>query len=413
MKVSSNSPKLIFEEKKAIKLFLWLFYVLFFTYDIYFYNILPKYTDYGGSKIPNGGLGIWIYILILCLLPVSIYYIKKGNPYFVKYFILFSFIFIDVIDNIIKYFGTTTIFASGNIVELLFVFFSPVFVNKKYFWTVTLGIIGKYMLLGIVLHDPDVLPPIVITVILSAIASILLTRFFSYINSLTSVYEELHQKEKLVVIGQMAAAIGHEIRNPLSSLKGFTQLQQERNPNGNNFYPIMIQEIDRINSIVNDLMYLGKPRDIKFEKASIEEIIAYTLSITQQQVDREGVTVETIIAGPLPPIDCEEKQLKQVFINLIKNAIEAMPNGGQIRIKVEVSAEGKLSISIEDEGYGISEENIANLVEPFFTTKKDGTGLGLMVTSQIIKDHNGELKIDSNIGKGTKVHVTLPLTQKI
>jgi signal transduction histidine kinase len=223
------------------------------------------------------------------------------------------------------------------------------------------------------------------------------------------VYEELRQKEKLAVIGQMAAAIGHEIRNPLSSLKGFTQLQQERYPNTNDFYPIMIQEIDRINSIVNDLMYIGKPRVIKFEKASIEEIIAYTLSITQQQAERQNVTVETIMAGPLPPLDCDEKQLKQVFINLIKNAIEAMPEGGRIEIRVKVIEKHKMSVSIQDEGDGIPAENLLNLGEPFFTTKTDGTGLGLMVTNQIIKDHLGDFNIQSDFGKGTKVEVMLPI----
>lgn len=292
MNDSNISPKLIFEEKKAIKLFLWLFYTCFITYDILWYFILPKYTEYGGSKFYNNGLGLWLYIIIVCLLPVSIYFVKKDNPYFVKYFILLSFIVIDVIDNLLKYYGTTLNFKSGNIVELLFIFFSPIFVNKKYFWTVSLGIVGKYIFIGIILQDTNVLPPTVVIVILSAIASILLIRFYSYINSLNSVHEELRQKEKLAVVGQMAAAIGHEIRNPLSSLKGFTQLQQERYPDSNEFYPIMIQEIDRINSIVNDLMYLGKPKGIKFEKVSIEELIAYTLSITQQQTERQNVTVE-------------------------------------------------------------------------------------------------------------------------
>jgi signal transduction histidine kinase len=228
---------------------------------------------------------------------------------------------------------------------------------------------------------------------------------------LTTVHEELRQKEKLAVIGQMAAAIAHEIRNPLSSLRGFTQLQQERYPNTNDYYPIMIQEIDRINSIVNDLMYIGKPRVIKFEKASIEEIIAYTLSITQQQAERQGVTVETIMAGPLQPLNCDEKQLKQVFINLIKNAIESMPEGGRIEIRVKVLEKHKMSVSIQDEGGGIADENILNLGEPFFTTKTDGTGLGLMVTNQIIKDHKGELKIESSIDKGTRVIVSLPILQ--
>ncbi|WP_066251158.1 ATP-binding protein [Neobacillus drentensis] len=413
MKDKHNTKlKLIFEEKRAINLFLWLFYSFFIIFDIFYYYVLPKYTSYGQMGIPKEGLNYWQFILVFSMLPISIYKIKKGNPYPVKYFLLVSYILIDVIDNLMIYFGNSTKFASGNIVELVLIFFSPVFVNKKYFWSVSLGIIGKYIFLGVVLKTTDVLPPTVITAILSAIAYILLIRFYSYINTLTSVYEELRQKEKLAVIGRMSAAIGHEIRNPLSSLRGFTQLQQERYPNTNDFYPIMIQEIDRINSIVNDLMYIGKPRVIHYEKASIEEIIAYTLSITQQQAERQGVTVETIMAGPLPPFDCDEKQLKQVFINLIKNAIEAMTEGGKIEIRVKVIEKDKMSVSILDEGGGIADENILNLGEPFFTTKKDGTGLGLMVTNQIIKDHLGELNIDSILEKGTRIEVVLPIKHK-
>ncbi|MEH7749449.1 ATP-binding protein, partial [Neobacillus drentensis] len=340
-----------------------------------------------------------------------IYFIKKGNPYVVKYIYIIGYISIDMVDSLMTYLGSTASFGSGNIVEVLFLLFCPIFVNKNYFWVVSLGMIGKEILLGVILQDLNVLVPTVIYIILSLIAYILLIRFHSYIQTLTTVYEELRQKEKLAVVGQMAAAIGHEIRNPLSSLRGFTQLQQERYPNTNEYYPIMIQEIDRINTIVNDLMYIGKPRVIKFEKASIEEVVAYTLSITQQQAERQGVTVETIMAGPLPPIECDEKQLKQVFINLIKNAIEAMPEGGRIEIRVQVIEKQKMVVSIQDEGSGIKDENILNLGEPFFTTKADGTGLGLMVTNQIIKDHNGELNIDSKINKGTRVIVSLPILQ--
>ena len=209
------------------------------------------------------------------------------------------------------------------------------------------------------------------------VSYVFLIRFISYVKAINSMNDELRQKEKLAVIGQMAAAIGHEIRNPLASLKGFTQLQQERYPNTNDFYPIMIQEIDRINSIANDLMYLGKPKSTQFKKVNIEEIIAYTLSITQQQAERQQVTIETIMEGPLPPIDCDDKQLKQVFINLIKNAIEAMPDGGKIRINIKVLEGKRMLISVQDEGCGIEDENILNIGEPFFTTKKDGNGLGL------------------------------------
>jgi signal transduction histidine kinase len=160
-------------------------------------------------------------------------------------------------------------------------------------------------------------------------------------------------------------------------------------------------------------MYLGKPKEIKFEKARIEEIIAYTLSITQHQAERQTVTVETVMAGPLPPLECDSNQLKQVFLNLIKNAIESMrERGGRIKIIVKVVEGNNMFISIEDEGCGISDEDILNLGEPFYTTKKDGTGLGLMVTNQIIKDHLGKLKIYSDLDKGTRVEVVLPITHK-
>jgi signal transduction histidine kinase len=411
MKESISSPKLIFEERKAIILFLWLFNLIFFSWDIFYYYISP-YTKGEAVVFPRDGLGLWMYILFLGVLSVAIYFIKREKIYIVKYLYIYSFLCIDLIDNLMRYLGTTKHFASGNIVELLFILFSPIFVNKKYFWTISIGMIGKEILLGLILQDLIVLFPIISYLILSSIAYILLIRFYSYIKSMTNVYEELHQKEKLAVIGQMAAAIGHEIRNPLSSLKGFTQLQQERYPNTNDYYPIMIQEIDRINSIVADLMYLGKPRNMHFDKESIEGIIAYTLSITRQQAESQGVMVETFMEGPLPPLDCDGKQLKQVFINLIKNAIEAMNEGGKIKINIRILKDQEMFISIEDEGCGIADGNINSLGEPFFTTKKDGTGLGLMVTNQIIKDHKGRLNIQSKHENGTKVEVVLPISQK-
>lgn len=411
MKIGADNHRLFAEERKAVMLFLWLFNLLFYIWDVYYYYIRVFIGGRDGES--RDGIGPSIYILMLIPLLVTIYQLKKGNIYVIKYIYLAAFLIIDFIDNLVRYIGTNHHFATGNIVEVLCIIFAPIFVNKKYFWSTSIGIIGKYILFIIILQDMYIVFPILLYLIISAIALIVLTRFYSYIHSLTNAYEELKNKEKLAVIGQMAAAIGHEIRNPLAALKGFTQFQKENSPNSNNYYPIMIEEIDRINSIVDDLMYIGKPKKIKFEKASIEEIIAYTLSITQQQAKRQEVTVETIMAGPLPPLDCDEKQLKQVFINLIKNAIESMPEGGRVQIHVKViEKQQRLSISIQDEGIGIADENILNLGEPFFTTKKDGTGLGLMVTNQIINDHFGEINIQSLLNKGTKVEVILPILNK-
>jgi signal transduction histidine kinase len=412
MKEGINKPKLIFEERKAIKLFLWLFNLVYISFEIFYYYYSPTYSFINQKGILDDGLGLWEYFLIFALIPLSIYFIKKGNPFIVKYIYIFGYVLIELINDFITYVGTAKPFASGNIVEVVIILFAPIFVNKKYFWTVSLGLIGKDFILWIILQDIHALGPVLIYCILSAIAYILLARFYSYIKSLSLMYEDLNQKEKLATIGQMAAAVGHEIRNPLSSLKGFTQLQNERYPNTNDFYPIMIQEIDRINMIVNDLMYLGKPKEIHLGKESIEGIIAYTLSLTRQLAENQAVTIETLMEGPLPPLECDSKQLKQVFINLIKNAIEAMPGGGNIKIIVKVINGQKMSISIEDDGIGIEEDKIKNIGKPFYTTKSDGTGLGLMVTNQIIKDHNGSFNIQSRQEDGTRVEVILPISQK-
>ncbi|AIM17124.1 hypothetical protein HW35_13455 [Bacillus sp. X1(2014)] len=411
MKSESIIGKLLFEERRANTLFLWLFYILFLVFDLLWYIVLPRFSRFGDKEFLQTGLGYCVFVFMFILLVFTYKLNKNGNPYKVKYILFISYILIDVTDNVLRYFGTTLQFAAGNIVELLFVFMSPIFVNKRYFWTVSLGVIGKYILLGIILHTADVLAPIIILSVLAAIAFILLKRFNSYVNSLTSVHEELRQKERLAIIGQMSAAIGHEIRNPMASLKGFIQLQREQYPNTNDYYSIMIQEIDRIDSIIDDLLYIGKPRVIQFNKGNIKEIIDYTISLVKQQDEENRIVFETKIEDTIPEIDCVEKRLKQVLINLIKNAIEAMPKGGRITISAGVLDRTKVWLSIEDEGDGIKEENIANISVPFFTTKKNGTGLGLMVSEQIIKDHNGSIKFESTEKKGTKVIVELPIVQ--
>ncbi|MDP4170909.1 MAG: histidine kinase dimerization/phospho-acceptor domain-containing protein, partial [Bacillota bacterium] len=319
--------KLVTQETKTTKLFLILFYLLFLSFDAFYYFLYPLLK---GKKqgIPNEGLGIWLYVIVIGLLPIGMYFLKNQKPFIVKYIYLFGYLGTDIIHDLMIYLNSEKPFQAGNIVEILFVLFTPIFVNRKYFWIASSTLIGKYILLGILLRDSHVLLPILIFLVFTAIAFVILNRFFSYIRSLTSIHEEFRQNEKLAVIGQMATAIGHEIRNPLASLRGFSQLQLERNPTTSEFYPIMIQEIDRINIIVNDLMYVGKPKALKFKKENIEEIIAYTLSISKHQAEQQGVIVETIMEGPLPPIECDGHQLKQVFINLFKNAIESMPDGG-------------------------------------------------------------------------------------
>ncbi|MFP7297167.1 ATP-binding protein [Neobacillus niacini] len=226
--------------------------------------------------------------------------------------------------------------------------------------------------------------------------------------------EQLLQKsEKLALLGQMAAGIAHEIRNPLTSIKGFIQLfktEQHRLE----YYDIVLSELDRINDIVGEFLVLAKPTAAVFAEKDVKELIKDVVTLINTQSILNNVQIFVEFESDLPKISCEENQLKQVLLNLLKNSIEAMPNGGNIDVKVKVRDEGKISIQIIDQGIGIPKERIPTLGEPFYTTKEKGTGLGLMTCYKIIESHNGELTIDSEVNKGTTIEISLPtITQRV
>lgn len=224
--------------------------------------------------------------------------------------------------------------------------------------------------------------------------------------------ERLLRSEKLSVIGQLAAGVAHEIRNPLTALKGFTQLLRSRYKDDSSYFDIMANELDRINLIVNEFMTLAKPHWTPFRQVEFGGILKSVLSVLETQATLLNVEIECRLEDRLPAVYCNENQLKQVFMNIIKNAIEAMPDGGRVTIQaMEVAyiVGPQLQICIQDEGPGMPEELIRRLGEPFVTTKEKGTGLGLMVSTRIIETHRGTLHIRRGKDLGTIVEITLPL----
>lgn len=217
----------------------------------------------------------------------------------------------------------------------------------------------------------------------------------------------LQKSEKLALLGQMAAGIAHEIRNPLTSIKGFIQLFRS-NHFQEEYADIVLAELDRINGIVGEFLVLAKPTVAVFVEQDIKALIRDVVTLINTQSIMNNVQVNVHFAENLPRISCEENQLKQVFLNLLKNAIEAMPKGGCIEIDVKEKEEGKILIQIIDQGNGIPEERIPSLGEPFYTTKEKGTGLGLMTCYQIIEGHKGELTFHSKVNEGTTVEIILP-----
>ncbi|WP_196220102.1 PAS domain S-box protein [Terrilactibacillus tamarindi] len=220
----------------------------------------------------------------------------------------------------------------------------------------------------------------------------------------------MKRSEKLTMAGELAAGIAHEIRNPLTSLKGFLQMMQYGYSVKQQYYNVMESELNRIEMILNELLLLAKPTVNKFQKENVMTLINHVTTLLGSVANMSNV--ELIIHPPKKElcINCDESQIKQVLINLIKNAIEVMPNGGKVTIDVKL-LEGFVMISVTDEGPGIPEAKIKNIGQPFFTTKEQGTGLGLAVSFNIIENHNGKVSIESEINKGTTFKISFPIVE--
>ncbi|WP_281884453.1 PAS domain-containing sensor histidine kinase [Paenibacillus sp. YYML68] len=225
--------------------------------------------------------------------------------------------------------------------------------------------------------------------------------------------ELLRNTEKLSVAGQLAAGIAHEIRNPLTSLKGFTQFMKTAAEYKDYYLDIMISELNRIEQIINELLMLAKPpQAATFENRPLSPIIEHVISLLESQSNLRNVEVHTSLHKTLPHVYCEENRLKQVFINVMKNAIEAMPNGGRIDISSELIEDRHLVLTFADNGPGIPPEVLQRLGEPFFTTKDSGSGLGLMISQKMIAEHGGHLDIQSELTVGTTVKIVLPIAHR-
>jgi PAS domain S-box-containing protein len=222
--------------------------------------------------------------------------------------------------------------------------------------------------------------------------------------------EMLMRTEKLSVIGELAAGVAHEIRNPLTSLRGFARLLKENNTINRDMYlDIIIDEIERINHIVNDFMVLAKPYVAEFKEKKILPIVMQVISLLESECHLNNIQIHLIYQESFDEVTvlCDQHQLKQVFLNLIKNGIEAMPKGGDIHVSLTIDEEN-VCIDIKDNGLGMSEQMIKRIGEPFYSTKEQGTGLGLMVSFNIIQNHKGTINVTSQPDQGTNFRIQLP-----
>ncbi|SOC15573.1 PAS domain S-box-containing protein [Ureibacillus xyleni] len=224
--------------------------------------------------------------------------------------------------------------------------------------------------------------------------------------------ELLRRSEKLSIVGQLASSIAHEIRNPLTSIKGFVQLfrTEVKNPL---FIETTLEEIDRIEEVIQEFLDFAQPQISKMEIIDVKMLLSQVLTLFSSQSKLQNIKIVEEYDQNLLTLCGDENQIKQVLLHILQNAVEAMPYGGMIKVQVNKHEANNMKISIVDNGSGISEERLKKIGEPFYSFKEKGTGLGLMISHKIVQEHGGFIEISSEMNKGTAVSVILPIKHSV
>jgi two-component system sensor histidine kinase HydH len=235
---------------------------------------------------------------------------------------------------------------------------------------------------------------------------------FKDLTEVRALHREIERDRRLASVGRLAAGVAHEIRNPLSSIKGFATYFKQRYqdvPEDQQTANIMIQEVDRLNRVVSQLLEFARPVRVSLKPASFTNLVADSVKLIQQQAQDKKITVNTTNSVKIDKIKIDPDRFNQVLLNLYLNAIEAMEPGGKLQINISDGAEnGGLSIQISDTGNGIAAQDLSKIFDPYFTTKSSGTGLGLAIAHNIVEAMDGTIEVASEVGKGTTFRITIP-----
>lgn len=221
--------------------------------------------------------------------------------------------------------------------------------------------------------------------------------------------------ERLAIMGQLAAIALHEVRNPLSAIKGFLQLlkRELEDVRQLEYVEVMLDALDRVNNLITNYLRLAKPGIPERQFCDMEELIRDLISLYDVEFKSKGISFLFSCHSGLPPVYLDREQFHQVVVNILKNAVEVTPPGGEICIGIEYLKEKDMALLfVRDTGIGISEEALPRIFDPFFTTREKGTGLGLHVCREIVMNHGGEIRIANNFGRGCTVTVTIPCHKK-
>lgn len=243
-----------------------------------------------------------------------------------------------------------------------------------------------------------------------------LTRSFNrMVHNLSRIQKELVRSEKLISLGRLSAGVAHEIRNPLNAMKGaMVHLGQKwgHEPLIRQYTELVAEEIDRLDRVVSEFLYFSKQAPPKPDAVEINRIILGTEDLLAGEAAKKGVRFQNRLALSLPLVLLDTHQMEQVFLNLFINAMDSLPEGGEIEVGtlvMDMDGAEKLLVVVKDNGKGVGDENLPYVFDPFFTTKEDGTGLGLPLSLGIVEAHGGTIEMDSRSGRGTQVTIIFPL----
>jgi len=230
---------------------------------------------------------------------------------------------------------------------------------------------------------------------------------------------QLRRAESLASLTTLAAGVAHEIKNPLGSLSIHIQLIRKALMGKDEVETAFLErhlgvvdeEIERLNKIVVDFLFAVRPMDVQLRESDPGELVSGIAEFIKPEAERAGVMIDLRLGDNLPRVALDARLMKQAVLNLVKNALAAMPGGGKLRLSAD-RVDEEVRISVEDSGVGISEEDLPKIFEPYFTTKENGTGLGLTITFKIVREHDGEISVASHPGQGSTFVISLPVPQK-
>lgn len=233
------------------------------------------------------------------------------------------------------------------------------------------------------------------------------------LREIRDLQEKVHRSERLASLGRLAAGVAHEIRNPLSSIKGFAQYFVKRfsgQPEEQGYASVMVREVDRLNRVITELLDFAGPKEPRREPQSLETIVEQALKLLASDLEARKVEVVKDYEPGLPAVSVDRDRISQVFLNILLNAVESMEAAGEIRIGLRrCGPPPGVEIAVSDTGAGIPEDDLEKVFEPFFSRKRKGTGLGLAIVHQIVESHRGDIRVESQPGKGTTFRIRLPL----